>query len=56
MSVVMLKGKFGEMYSETCLKQPPMGHYELAIIDRWSLGVVSCVMQPLHNWVPLESE
>ena len=35
-------------YSEICLKQPPMGQYELAIIDRWSLGAVSCVMQPLH--------
>ena len=33
-----------------------MGQYELAIIDRWSLGAVSCVMQLLHNLVPLESE
>ena len=43
-------------YSETCLKRPPMGQYELTIIDRWSLGAVSCVMQPLHNLVSLESE
>ena len=29
-------------YSETCLKRPPIGPiYELAIVDRWSLGVVS---------------
>ena len=43
-------------YSETCLKRPPMGQYELAIIDRWSLGTISCVMQPLHNSVALESD